>query len=1171
MIDLLYSNTMDAFLPTLAEAIAAERQAFGPWRPIRIIVPNQATSLCIEQHLIRTQGISANLDLGFMGRLIQDCLPKDTLLIDRPAIQAVLLRRFRSGEGLEGEAFAQVRSYLQEPQDPKRLAQLSFRLGGLLEEYLYSRPAWALAWETQPLPSDARTMEACQRALWQLVRQDLTASGRTWLTPLEAKDRLVAPEPAGPIHLFGMSHLAYGYHLLLDAIGRLPQTRLTFYALNPCREFWEDHPTGREEALRHCRLGLDAFDLPESAEACPDEDPYGLQDLDQSAPLRHWGRAGREKIRLLNELSDWNFADLFLDPGRTTLLAALKQDILERVTSDFQGQDLDRHDGSIQLHACANPHREAETICDLLWETFRASVEQGDPLDYSDVAILVPPDRLEVYAAHLTAALGERPGIPVSVLSGHATPLLEAVAAFRLLLALPDGTLSRAAILGFLDQPAVRRNLGEAYSDTWRAWCSDTGIIRGRDRADLEPTYFQGDLLNWDQGHRRLALGAFLGADQEPFAQDGETYPARELGSGDWASAGTFIRRTRALLDDLRALPRTPMTLQDWVRRLCALAEAWIGGPKADDRAALDRLQKALSRMAQLEAAPDQPASHAFGCARELAIQELERLEVPRASGGFHGVVLADPASVRGLPFRVVVLAGLAEGGFPAKDGVDDLDLRMRKRLAGDVSASERDRYLFLEALLAARDRFILTYVDRDPIAGDTLEPSPVVTELLDLIDPLVGPAPDLKVGGPRAALSNATLTEGMPSVPHATPGRSPDMASRRTLPRRHPLRRWDRPRFDASCRPWPAQASAYLEARAEARHRGPFPAGGPESDPALGPLPRWPSVPRGGARLRFRPQQLRDFLVSPLQGWGKAILGLTQDREDPDRMEEEAATSEKMDVTVMLREAFWSAQGNATSLAEAYQQSRRRRERTGTVPIGLFSEKETLVHQAMLQAWRESLPQALDIVVPILGAAPSPEAVDPTLGPLSLAVRLGGADPIRVEVAGELCRQGDLGHGAGSIILLAKPVKAGPASARDSLLGWFDHLVLAALAEAPRAHRVYLVGTGPAAAPLQVLEFPAIDPAQARELLTGILERLLGQDHAYLLPITAVLDTQEVPDGAALATWIRHNKESRHSKISCQYGPVPNHGAYPAAGEAELQTWRQLLAPFLTAVGVPS
>ena len=59
---------------------------------------------------------------------------------------------------------------------------------------------------------------------------------------------------------------------------------------------------------------------------------------------------------------------------------------------------------------------------------------------------------------------------------------------------------------------------------------------------------------------------------------------------------------------------------------------------------------------------------------------------------------------MRAVPFRAVFVLGLGEGEFPAREREDPLDLRRARRVPGDVSPAERDRYLFLEALLSARE-----------------------------------------------------------------------------------------------------------------------------------------------------------------------------------------------------------------------------------------------------------------------------------------------------------------------------------------------------------------------------------------------------------------------------------------------------------------------------------
>ena len=79
----------------------------------------------------------------------------------------------------------------------------------------------------------------------------------------------------------------------------------------------------------------------------------------------------------------------------------------------------------------------------------------------------------------------------------------------------------------------------------------------------------------------------------------------------------------------------------------------------------------------------------------------------------------------------MVFLCGLGEGRFPAVDGPNPLDLSLVSRQSGDVSPRERDKYLFLETLVCARERLYLSYVARDAQTGDELAPATVVHELI--------------------------------------------------------------------------------------------------------------------------------------------------------------------------------------------------------------------------------------------------------------------------------------------------------------------------------------------------------------------------------------------------------------------------------------------------------
>ena len=95
------------------------------------------------------------------------------------------------------------------------------------------------------------------------------------------------------------------------------------------------------------------------------------------------------------------------------------------------------------------------------------------------------------------------------------------------------------------------------------------------------------------------------------------------------------------------------------------------------------------------------------------------------------GVAVGSFSALRSIPFRVAYSRwDWANAHFPNARNTTLLDLRLARRRAGDVSASQRDRYLFLETILAARERIFLSWISRDALTGQTLEPSPVIREL---------------------------------------------------------------------------------------------------------------------------------------------------------------------------------------------------------------------------------------------------------------------------------------------------------------------------------------------------------------------------------------------------------------------------------------------------------
>jgi len=88
---------------------------------------------------------------------------------------------------------------------------------------------------------------------------------------------------------------------------------------------------------------------------------------------------------------------------------------------------------------------------------------------------------------------------------------------------------------------------------------------------------------------------------------------------------------------------------------------------------------------------------------------------------------------MRSIPFRVVCVLGMQDGSFPRCPAPPSFDLMAKQPRTGDESQRDDDRYLFLETLLSARDRFYVELRRQSVRDNSPRPPSVAVSELLGL------------------------------------------------------------------------------------------------------------------------------------------------------------------------------------------------------------------------------------------------------------------------------------------------------------------------------------------------------------------------------------------------------------------------------------------------------
>ncbi len=155
------------------------------------------------------------------------------------------------------------------------------------------------------------------------------------------------------------------------------------------------------------------------------------------------------------------------------------------------------------------------------------------------------------------------------------------------------------------------------------------------------------------------------------------------------------------------------------------------------DRRALEALRLQIAQFGRQAAAADVEQAIAPSVVRAWFTAALGDSDA-RAPFLTGGVTFGRMVPMRLVPFKVICLLGMNDGEFPRRDPPGSLNRLSAEaggklRRIGDRSIRDDDRGLFLQLFAAATQTFYLSYLGQDPRSGESLPPSVVVAELLEV------------------------------------------------------------------------------------------------------------------------------------------------------------------------------------------------------------------------------------------------------------------------------------------------------------------------------------------------------------------------------------------------------------------------------------------------------
>jgi exodeoxyribonuclease V gamma subunit len=745
MLQLFYSNRYETLVGALLDDLA--QAPSDPWTARPVIVPSAAVRRRLELDIAARQGICANINFCYLaqwlwaqiGGVIE--VPKHSPF----APDRLVWRCYRllgdADESLPWNASPRLRTYL-DAADASMRYELARRVATVLDHYLTYRPEWLLQWQkggsifasgasgsgaddTGPrltgASDSAREDERWQAALWRAVLAEVARVGGNAQTSagalppayrfleeigtldLEAISNAKWPEA---VSVFALPTMPPLHIALLRALSRWVDVRL--YVMNPCREFWFDVVSeGRVQAL----------------------DAAGKLDYQEVGHplLAEWGRQTQAQLHMLHELTESAASAEtgdFTENPEPSWLAAVQNGILDlRAEADADEWPAVR---GIEVHVCHSLSRQLEVLHDRLLGWF----DEFDDLQPSDVLVAVSD--LAAAGPLIDAVFGTTPAGDTRRIPYRITglPPSQANPVARLLLdwlALPERSVGAPDLVEWLrvDAIAVRYGIDANSLEAAQEWLAAAGARRGL--VPLEPVGENVPVARhtFADALTRLYLGYAMPDGGEPV----EAWLPVEGADG---SDAELLGRLSRFVDDVDAFAARcaiEQTPAEWSQLLLeTLAQCFDGGVEfaealAAVRDALDKMSDAMQAGAQDVALP----------ASVVRVALTEALDDPARGGVPWGsVTFSSLTSLRGLPFRVVCLLGMDDGVLPSLARADEFDLMAAFGKAGDRQRRDDERNLFLDLLLAARERLFIAYTGRSIRDNAPLPPAALVDELLD-------------------------------------------------------------------------------------------------------------------------------------------------------------------------------------------------------------------------------------------------------------------------------------------------------------------------------------------------------------------------------------------------------------------------------------------------------
>lgn len=608
--------------------------------------------------------------------------------------------------------------------DNIRQLQLATKLSDLFDQYTFYRPDYIQNWNTNidnKINWKYQYHELWQKWIWNRIKQllinEFPDKVELFLSLLEAirkdeKLKLKIKQKYPKVSVFGFSSISQ-LHINIFVEMAKYTSDIDFYLFNPSpEEYWlHDIPEKTKLKIeRYYKNLTQGLNLEVGNRL--------LMDLGKTARYFYLMIFNNEEF--LNNLDNESIVN---EPNRETLLHTLQNDIYHNILEENR-QIIPKekiYDGSITITSHYTIGREVEALYDYI-----LNILVNNTINPRD--IIVQTENIDKYVPYIISVFENAEyKIPYNIAdrSYHGTDNL--VGILEKLLKINEDEFTSEEIFQLLQIKPIQSKFGINDTEIVRIIIDKANIRTGIYGEIDDETY----IVSWKNGLERIILGYAINTN-ELINVPNHTYENLPLAfiENEFALEGLKLTGfVNALIENIqqrkinRSLLQWKEFFQNMINEFLELDD--------NDLELISYINDRLSFPEEIENFSGNNISYDI-----FVSAFLESIYQDTRKGSFitGGITFCSMTPMRSIPFRVVAVLGLDYISFPRKNKDVLFDLMNAEHRPGDRNTKDSDKFLFLEALMSAREKLYLSYIGQDSKTNVEKPASVVINSLIDYI-----------------------------------------------------------------------------------------------------------------------------------------------------------------------------------------------------------------------------------------------------------------------------------------------------------------------------------------------------------------------------------------------------------------------------------------------------